>query len=266
MADRLGRRFVQPIRSLASSAQAMGTDRDTRVELEGPREVQEVAAALNRLGDRITTLIAREREGVADLSHRLRTPITALRLSIDALPPSAERARIQEDVDNLERMVDFVVTEARRSQREGLAPSGDVAAVVRERTDFWRPLAEDQGRTFTTLLAQPPVLVRASVSDLAAIVDILLDNVFSYTDDGAEVRVSLTLSPDEPAATLVVEDAGAGWPSELNVADRGVSASGSSGLGLSIANSTAEASGGRLELGSSALGGTQVRVVLGTAT
>ena len=156
MADRLGRRFVQPIRSLASSAQAMGTDRDTRVELEGPREVQEVAAALDRLGDRISTLIAREREGVADLSHRLRTPITALRLSIDALPSSAERARIQEDVDNLERMVDFVVAEARRSQREGLAPSGDVAAVVRERTDFWRPLAEDQGRTFTTELAQPP--------------------------------------------------------------------------------------------------------------
>jgi signal transduction histidine kinase len=266
MADRLGRRFVEPIRSLAASAQAMGTDRETRVEPQGPREVQDVAAALNRLGDRVATLIARERVNVADLSHRLRTPITALRLSIDSLPAGTERSRIQEDVDNLERMVDFVVAEARRSQREGITPAADVVSVVVERTDFWRALAEDQDRAFVTDLPESPILVQAGASDLGAVVDILLDNVFSYTDEGTEVRVSLTRGPEGDAALLVVEDAGPGWPHEVDVVDRGVSASGSSGLGLSIVRNTAEASNGAVTLDRSGLGGARVEVLLGPAT
>ena len=193
--------------------------------------------------------------------------MTALRLSIDALPRAPRRARIQEDLDELE-------ADGRPRRRPRLAaPSGRVWRPLRTRSRSWRErsrlLACRSPRT-RDAPSRPswhshPFSSGRAWSDLAALVDILLDNVFSYTDDGAEIRVSLTMSPDEPAATLVVEDAGAGWPSDLNVADRGVSTSGSSGLGLSIANSTAEASGGRLELGSSAMGGTRVRVVLGTA-
>ena len=64
-------------------------DLDARVEPGGPDEVREVGAALNRLAARISELLAREREEVADLSHRLRTPVTALRLDVESLPEAA---------------------------------------------------------------------------------------------------------------------------------------------------------------------------------
>lgn len=263
LADRLGRSFVHPIRRLAGAAQAIG-DRDLSepVAVEGPREVQEVGAALNRLVARVEVLLEREREAVADLSHRLRTPITALRLRIDTLTEADDRARLSADVDQLELFVNQVVTEARRSQREGLVARADAAEVVRERTAFWEPLAEDQGRRLEVAVPAVPLPVAISVADLEALLDLLFDNAFSYTDEGVAVSVSLTASPDGEAV-LTVEDAGPGFPADFDVVRRGASGQGSTGLGLDIVERTSRASGGSLSLGRSALGGAEVVVRLG---
>lgn len=263
LADRLGRSFVHPIRRLAGAAQAIG-DRDLSapVRVEGPREVQEVGAALNRLVSRVEVLLGREREAVADLSHRLRTPITALRLRIDTLTDADDRERLSADVDQLELYVNQVVTEARRSEREGLVARADAAEVVRERAAFWEPLAEDQDRRLTVSVPGVPLPVATSSTDLEALLDLLFDNVFSYTDDGVPVSVSLTASPDG-GATLTVEDGGPGFPEDFDVVRRGASGQGSTGLGLDIVERTSRASGGSLSLGRSALGGAQVVVRLG---
>ncbi len=263
LADRLGRSFVEPIRALAEQAGQLG-ERSTAepVGLEGPPEVRELGAALNRLVGRIEVLLERERQVVADLSHRLRTPITALRLRIDGLSDEAERNRLSEDVDHLESMVDHVVHEGRRSEREGLVSETDGVAVLAERIRFWAPLAEDQGREFSFEAPDSPHPVRASRDDLAALVDVLLDNVFSHTPDGAPVAVRLGPLP-EGGLELVVDDGGPGFPEGLDAARRGASGAGSSGLGLSIAERTAAQSGGELVVSRSGLGGARVRVVLG---
>ncbi len=114
-------------------------------------------------------------------------PMTALRLRLEtagAAPGDEERARLAEDLDQLQQVVDRIVAEARRSEREGIVAVADARAVVAERVAFWSSLADDEGRTLTfddRLPGAGAVLVRASADDLAAALDVLLDNVFSHT-------------------------------------------------------------------------------------
>lgn len=263
-ADRLGRSFVTPIESLAAYARRLGDrQRPEPVEVEGPAEIVELGLALQQLVDRIDVLLVRERESVSDLAHRLRTPVTALQLRIESLPDSGDRDRLGADLAELRRTVDQVVREARRSEREGLVASCDAATVLAERARFWEPLAEDQGRSFTLTSTLPsPTLVRTDEEDAVALLDVLLDNVFSHTDD--EVAVRVTLAPgDDGGAVLTVSDDGPGLDPAL--VERGTSAAGSSGLGLSIAERTATESGGRLVVGRSPSGGAEVVVELGPA-
>ena len=264
LADRLGRSFVQPIRALASYAGALGgRERLEPVPPSGPPEVRELNSALTRLVGRIQVLLERERAGVADLSHRLRTPITTLRLRVEGLPESTDRDRLAADLDELDAMVDHVVREARRSEREGLMASADGLAVLSERVRFWEPLAEEQDRAFTfTSALTGPVPVRASEEDLEALVDVLLENVFTHAPDGTPVTVSLAGRP-EGGLVLTVDDGGPGFPEGLDVVRRGTSGTGSTGLGLSIVDKTATESGGGLSLGRSPYGGARVVVELG---
>jgi signal transduction histidine kinase len=264
LADRLGRSFVVPIRRLATYAATLG-DRSppTPVPPSGPPEVLELTTAMNRLVGRIESLLERERAGVADVSHRLRTPMTALRLRIDALTEPDDRARLSGDLDELQATVDHVVREARRSEREGVVPQADAVAVVAERARFWEPLAEDQGRPFEVRVEPSgPVLTRTSEEDLQALVDVLLDNVFSHTPDDAPVLVTLAARAGG-GLVLSVDDGGPGFPDSLEVTDRGASGAGSTGLGISIVDKTATESGGGLSWGASALGGGRVVVELG---
>jgi signal transduction histidine kinase len=263
--DRLGRSFVQPIRQLAEHTQSLGGTGTVAplADVTGPPEVQELAGAVDRLVGRIQLLLARERENVADLSHRLRTPVTALRLRVEAVDDPALRERLGGDLDALQATVDEIVREARRSEREGLDPRTDAVAVITERVHHWAPLAEDQGRAYELDLATSGPLLRASRADLEAMVDVLLDNVFSHTPDDAAVRITLAAGTD--LVELVVEDAGPGLPAGLDATGRGESGAGSTGLGLSIASRTAAECGGGLTTGTSDMGGARVAVSLRTA-
>jgi signal transduction histidine kinase len=264
LADRIGRSFVSPVRALAAHAVRLGDHRrPAPVTPSGPPEVRELASAMNRLVGRIQVLLERERESVSDLSHRLRTPMTALRLRVDGLSDPGERERLGSDLDELQAMVDHVVREARRSEREGLVAVCDGAAVIAERSEFWRPLAEDQGRDLALEVAVPgPVLVGTAAEDLEALVDVLLDNVFTHTPETASLAVRV-----HPRAggglVLTVADSGPGIDPGLAAVDRGSSGRGSTGLGLAIAERTAQESGGSLSLGTSPTGGAQVVVELG---
>ena len=264
LADRLGTSFVRPIRRLADSAGRLGgRDGDQQVEVAGPPEVQELARSLNRLVVRIEGLLEREREDLADLSHRLRTPVTALRLDVDALAPGPHRDRLVEDVERIHAMVDQLILQARRAQRDGLDGPTEAVAVLSDRAEFWRPLAEEQGRSFT--LDVPPGLrgeVPLSRDDLEALVDVLLDNVFSHTPSGIAATVRLEARPGGIA--LVVEDDGDGFPAGTDMTGRGRTGAGSTGLGLAIAEATTSAAAGTLTLERSAMGGALVVAVLPT--
>lgn len=264
LADRLGRSFVLPIRRLAGYATALGGPaRPDPLPPAGPAEVRELTAAMNRLVGRIEALLERERASVADLSHRLRTPMTALRLRVDAIADAEERERLSADLDELQATVDHIVREARRSEREGVVARADAVALISERVRFWAPLAEDLGRPFD-IEVEPagPVPTRTSEQDLQALVDVLLDNAFTHAGDDAPVAVRLA-ARDGGGLVLTVDDGGPGFPPELDVAGRGESGAGGTGLGLAIAEKTATESGGGLRLERSALGGGRVVVELG---
>src|SRR5207237_2148325 len=139
VADRLARTIVRPVDALADAAGRLGEgDLSVRINPEGPPEVKQVAVAFNLLGDRVGELLAAERELVADLSHRLRTPLTVLRLEADALHDPEARARVQAAAEELEQAVTSLIAEARRPITSEVGVQGDLAAVTENRVAFWR--------------------------------------------------------------------------------------------------------------------------------
>jgi signal transduction histidine kinase len=258
-AELLTRRIVRPLLRTAETAQQLAVgDTTARAPTTGPHEVAEVGSALNRLADRIDELIAEERETVADLSHRLRTPLTALRLDAEALRDPDDAERVGNHVSSLERMLTAVIHAARRPQREGRMPASDATAVVGERVAFWSALADEQERATEVELPQSPLPVRASAEDLAAAIDALLENVIAHTPEGTAFSVRLDAADD--GAVLEVADAGPGLPGDALV--RGRSDRGSTGLGLDIARRCAEGSGGSMTLGRSTTGGALITLHL----
>jgi len=257
LADRLGRRLTTAVSALAGTADRLAAgDLEARVTPDGPNEIRRVGEELNRLASRIGELLTAEREEVADLAHRLRTPVAALRLDADSIRSDVDRDRVGADVDYLTRVVDEVIRTARRPVREGAGASADLAKVARDRVAFWTPLAEDDGRTLTLAVPDQPVLVRVAIEDLATAVDGLLQNVFAHTTDGVDATVNVTAD-----GVLTVADTGGGF---TDVPERGVSAV-STGLGLDIARRTAEASGGGMTIGRSSAGGAEVTLRFGAA-
>jgi signal transduction histidine kinase len=236
-------------------------DLSARATVAGPPEVRRVGTGLNHLAARIGELLAHERETVADLSHRLRTPLTALRIDTESLHDPGERAQLLADVSAVEGTVSQIIHDARRPAAAGDAAVCEAGRVVAERAAFWRPLAEDAERLMTIDVAAGQIPVQVSREDLATCTDILLENVFTHTPDGAGCVIRL--SHRQPGgAWLVVADDGPGFP-QADPTERGRSSIGSTGLGLDIARRIAESSGGTLMIGRSASGGGVVTVGLG---
>ncbi|WP_410813786.1 HAMP domain-containing protein [Micromonospora sp. 067-2] len=261
VADRLARTLVRPISDLSAvSHRLANAELDARVTPAGPAELREVAGALNHLAGRIQVLLAQEREQVADLSHRLRTPLTALRLEAESLRDPDDAVRITAAADGLERAVTGLIRQARWRRAPVAGPvASDAAGIVADRVAFWSVLAEDTGRALTLDLAPGPLLVGVPADDLIAAVDALLGNVFAHTPDGTAFAVLLALDAGE--VLLTVADEGPGVPG--GAVRRGASPAGSTGLGLDIARRAAQAAGGRLELRTGSEGGARVLLRLG---
>lgn len=263
LADRLARSLVRQITALARVSHRLSHgDLQARVHPAGPAEIRDVGAGLNHLASRINDLLARERESAADLSHRLRTPLTVLRLETEALRDPAEAERIGHRVDVLERTVTQLINDTRRPSPPGRA-SCDAAAIVSERVAFWSALADEQDRPVRLDVPGHPVHVAVDGTELSACLDALLTNVFAHTPEGTALAV--TLERHGSMAHLVVSDNGPGFDGR-HLLRRGASTAASSGLGLDIVRRTAEMSGGTVRLGTSPAGGAQVSVCLGAPT
>ncbi|WP_345668937.1 HAMP domain-containing sensor histidine kinase, partial [Streptomyces phyllanthi] len=265
VADRLGVRMVRPAQRLVESAHELGEGKlGVRVPEEGPKELRLAAMAFNSMADQVVQLLANERELAADLSHRLRTPLTVLRLNAASLGdgPAAEQTRAA--VEQLEREVDTIIRTAREAKPQTAVPGPgagcDAAEVVRERMAFWSALAEDEGRKVRVAGVERPVRIPVARADLAAALDALLGNVFRHTPEGTAFAVDVHNAED--AVIVLVSDAGPGItdPEAAMARGRGSGSDGSTGLGLDIVRQLAESTGGDVRIGSSVLGGTEVRI------
>lgn len=270
VADRLGTRIVGAARRLATAARELGSGNlDARApdtDIDAPPELREAAGAFNTMAERVRQLVASERELAADLSHRLRTPLTVLKLNTAALGESDSADQTRHAVARLELEVDQIIRAARgRGTDETVVLGCDAADVVRDRTDFWSALAEDQGRRWRVDGTHRSAPVPVSRADLAAALDAVLGNVFRHTDEGVPFGVDLRTT--DYAVTIRVYDTGPGIPDPEAALRRGEGAggAGSTGLGLDIARRVAEATGGELTIGHAARGGADIRLRLRTA-
>lgn len=275
--DRVAARAVDATGDLVKAALAVGHgELGVRVEPTGPRELAEAGHAFNRMTERLVALRADEHELVADLSHRLRTPLTALRLDAEALESDDTSIgtfseaeldrrrgirRIRQAIVTLEGEVDQLIKTTRKAVSQESAPAScDVSEVVRDRMVFWSALAGDQNRPHRVVGAQLRIPAPVPRAELAAALDAVIGNVFRYTPQGTAFEVAV--SRRDGWVAIRIDDAGPGIPNPDRALRRGESDQGSTGLGLDIAKRVALQANGSVSIDRARLGGASVVMLL----
>lgn len=271
----LARQVTRPVRSLEKAARELAAgDLTSRVtEQRGAPELTALAQTFNEMATRLESLVAAQRSFVADASHQLRTPLTALQLRLENLADDAEpedrvgvEAAITE-IHRLSRLVDGLLAIARAEAGTSHPETVDLAELARQRTTAWNPLAAESGIEIA-IEAPPSALARAVPGAVEQILDNLLANALDATTEGKSVAVSVTGSGD--TWELHVRDQGHGMPAEdLERAfdrfySKGKQGRGS-GLGLAIVRQLATAGGGAAALHAAPGGGVDAVVTLSRA-
>jgi signal transduction histidine kinase len=214
----------------------------------GPEEIRSVAKALNRLRERITTLIDDRTKMLAAISHDLRTPITRMRLRAEFIEDDAHRSRMLDDLEQMRSMLEAVLSFLRNDRKLESMTLVDIASTLQLVTDQFA----DMGHK---VAYDGPEHAMATVrpDDLHRSVTNLVENAVRY---GAEATIRLRVSPD--TATIEVEDDGPGISDERKEVmlepfvrgddARNMDEASGFGLGLSIARTIAIAHHGALSL------------------
>jgi signal transduction histidine kinase len=262
----LSRFVTRPLRRLEQAAAAVGEGQlDVRApEQEGPPEVRSLAAVFNETVAKLARLLRSQGEFVADASHELRSPLTALRLRLESLPPSRDRDAALREADRLRDLVAGLLALARADAGSEPPERVDATAVLRERVEAWLPLADEQG---VALVAQlnGPLAVRAAPGRLAQVLDNLLSNALEASPAGGTVTLSALAEP--PWVELHLADEGPGLTPEQRGRAfdrfwRAGSGGDGSGLGLAIVGRLVAADEGEVELRDAAGGGVDAVVRL----
>ena len=273
---------LSPVRALEATTHAiLETGRfDTRVATRGTRD------PLDRLGDRINTMLARierlvrgMREALDNVAHDLRTPLTRLRnvaeSTLDEQDPAALRdglGRALEEADRVSATLTALmdISEAETGTLRLTPEPLHVAAVVDEAVSLHADDAEDRGIALASRI-DPALTIVADRTRLRQVVANLIENAVKYSDAGGRVDVDAVAAEGTPSVTIVVRDTGAGiaaadlpfvWD-RLYRGDTSRSARGL-GLGLSLVKAIVEAHGGRVGVTSAPGQGSVFTVTLPT--
>jgi len=240
MASWRARQLAEPLEALAESARRLGQgDLYERSPRSGTQEIDAIAGALDATAARLRTALQRSASFTADASHQLRTPLTALRLDLEALEaqmgasdPLLEAA--QAEIDRLEATITELLELA---DVGGVPDQVDLRALVLERLDAWRTLADAAGRAVrVTREPVPPVRVRPGAVGQA--LQVLLDNALVHGRGDVTVWLEAVSRGARSWVRLCVGDEGPG----VSLAHL----DGVGGRGLSLARSLIEAEGGRV--------------------
>jgi signal transduction histidine kinase len=271
LADSLSR----PLRKLARTARKVEEgDFEARAEVTGPEEAREVAVAFNDMADRIGTVLAAQREFVANASHQLRTPLTGLRLRLESAAAKAdspdlerELAAAEQEVERLARLLNTLLMLAREGQAPKAGRLVSLGLAAKHAHERWDDRAEQRGQRLELVPAQD-VVVHAAEEDLAIVLDNLIENALHYSPAGS--AVTLEFGRDGTDAFLAVLDEGPGLEQgeETAVFERfgrgraGKAGPSGTGLGLAIVQTLAERWGGSAALSPRPEGGTRAEIRL----
>ena len=274
-------RLSRPLRRTAEAATALARgSRDVAIPEEGPREVADVAASVNRLAGALSHSEARQREFLMSVSHDLRTPLTAITgyaesLADGVVPPgrlSAVGAVIGDEAKRLERLVADLLDLARLDATEMRMDSApvDLHSVLDGAAEIWRHRCASAGVDFHVEVGDPRVVVSGDAQRLRQALDGLLENALRVTPQGSPIVVATRTEPGG-VAMLEVRDGGPGLSDDdLPVAFeraalyekyRGVRQVGT-GLGLAIVHRIVERLGGTVEAGHAPEGGARFTIRL----
>lgn len=272
---RLARWITRPLEGLGDAASRLGAgDLSVRANAQngGPEQVRRLAETFDWMAERIETLVRGHRSWLADVSHQLRTPLTALRLRLDLLAgnvsdedAAAEFAGAQDEIARLSRLVDGLLAVARAEAAVPQRKPVRIDQVVDERVSAWEPLAAERG---VTLLARTePVTASLGSGDLEQMLDNLVANALDAVAESGHVSVE-ALREDGRAVVRVVDD-GPGLSDERKLAAfhrYGHPEPRGHGLGLAIVQRLAAANGGDAALRDTPGGGLTAELDLGAAT
>jgi two-component system, OmpR family, sensor kinase len=292
--SRVGRKVTEPLGELEDTALELAAGHhDARAPVSGPREVVQVAAAVNRMADendraraveariveQLRHLDAVKSDFVSNVSHELRTPLTSILGYLELLEEEVREHAVDSEMEmvgaakrnvlRLGELIDDLLALTRsEGQRTALAPL-DFAALTRDLVTDLRVASTQQGVDIRLAVPAAPVPVLADASQLSRVVTNLVSNAVKFSQGASEVLVSVEVDGDD--AVLVVEDHGIGIPAaELeqlgsrfyrasNAVRMGITGT---GLGLRIVQSILENHHGTLDLRSEQGVGTTLRVRL----
>ncbi|GAA0936972.1 HAMP domain-containing sensor histidine kinase [Pseudonocardia zijingensis] len=265
--------ILRPVRRLdegtdrVAAAVLAGADPEPVSDGTGPPELRRLSASFDRMAATVAQAYATQRAFVADASHQLRNPLTALRLRLSNLDghvdevAAEDHAAALEEAERLSTLLDGLLALA-RAERTAPPVVADVDVGVEDRLDAWRPLAEHMDLRLVRGGATGLQVV-APEGAIATVLDAVLDNAVKFAPAGSEIDVR-TASVNG-RVEIAVRDTGPGMaPEELERAtgrfwrSPGQSNTEGSGLGLAIAARTLEVAGGELVLELPSGGGLRV--------
>ena len=267
----------RPLRSLTAAARRVEAgDLDARADESGAREHREVAHAFNDMTARMSQSMAAQRDFVANAAHQLRTPLTGLRLRLEAAGLKTDDEALRRDLEagereaeRLARTVTDLLTLAREGQRPAAVAPLDLGAAGEAALERWISVAEEHDADLELHDRSGGARVAASAEDVAVILDNLIENAIEHTRPRTAVFVELSAD-----GAIAVSDAGPGLEpgEEERVFERFFRGSSKgerprgSGLGLTIVRVLARRWGGEATIANRPEGGARAVVRLPLAT
>jgi heavy metal sensor kinase len=259
----LAGRALAPIDRMAGTAeQITGSDLSGRMGPQTSEELGRLAAAFDRMLERLDRAFQRERRFVSDVSHELRTPLTALRGRIEVtLNRPRSRAEYEEtlhvlesEVGRLTRLSEDLLLLA-RLDRGALRPrieETDMSVVLATVAEQVRPLADTRGQSVVEDV-EPDLRLRADGDQLVRLFFNLLDNAVKFTGEGGRIGVngrrrgtSITVEVSDTGPGIAPEHLDSVFDRFYRIEDSRARATGGHGLGLAIAHEITRAHGGTL--------------------
>ena len=249
------RRLAAPLIYLSAQAEQVGSGAvQARIEPTGIEEIDLVSEELSRSGERIVGRIAKERQFASDVTHQLRTPLTALSMRIEEIEYLSDDQEVRKEaeacLEQVERITQVVEDLKKRAAQanHGNTQAVKIEEIFRQQETEWSTQFAAVGRKIVFNNQVTDRLPLATPSSLSQAIATLVENSLKY--GAGTVTVSTRKGSSSRSIFVEVTDEGEGVSEEIapDIFRRGVSGHGSSGIGLALAKDLIEADGGRIEL------------------